>query len=144
MVDTTLVEKFAAEYSVLVDALQQLKNLEPPRAAEGIQGLEAWFREFQQSLRTISMMPDAECLKEFAEDVDAALSRIGGAVPPPPPPEEEGLLPTALPDGTAENDMLRWDHTKKAWVILDAPDADFKKLGREADDTLAHGWVRAH
>jgi len=92
MVDTTLVEKFAAEYSVLVDALQQLKNLEPPRAAEGIQGLEAWFREFQQSLRTISMMPDAECLKEFAEDVDAALSRIGGAVPPPPPPQDEPLL----------------------------------------------------
>ena len=144
MIDTTPVETFAAEVSVLVDTLRQLKDIEPPKEQEGVQGLERWFRDFQQSLRTMSVTPDPARLTEWAEEVATEINRLRGADQPPGPPEEEAMLSVPIPDGTAENDMLRWDHTKKAWVILDAPDADFKVLQRKADDSLGFDWVRAH
>lgn len=49
-----------------------------------------------------------------------------------------------IPDGTAENQMLRWNHTTKVWVTVAAPDADYKVLQRKSDDSLGFDWVRAH
>jgi len=144
MVDTTLVETFAAEYSIVVDTLRQLRDLEPPREAEGVQGLERWFRDFQQSLRTMSVTPDPERLTAWAEEVATEVNRLRAAEQPPGPPQEEGLLARSVPDGDAENEMLRWDNTAKDWAILDAPTAKFQVLQRKADDSLGFDHVRAH
>lgn len=145
MIDTQELVDFGKEYALVLDAFEQFKGLEPPTGAEGAQGLERWFREFEQIWLTITVAPEPERLARFAEELDEVLARIGGTDAPPPPAEEEALLPTVIPDGDADNEMLRWDETTtKAWAILDGPDTDFKVLQRLADDSLGFDWVRAH
>jgi len=49
-----------------------------------------------------------------------------------------------IPAGTAENQMLEWDHANGKWIVLAAPDTDYKVLQRKADDSIGWDWVRAH
>ncbi len=145
MIDLEPLTDFAAGYSKILDTFEQLKQLKPPKEADGIRAFEEWFREFQQTLLTLSEVPDAGLLVTFGEELVALLARIAGTDAPQPPPEEEALLSVPMPDGDADNEMLKWDQTTdKAWAIQDAPDTAFKVLQRKADGTIGWDWLRAH
>lgn len=51
---------------------------------------------------------------------------------------------SALPSGTADYDVLYWDHTAGQWKVLAFADADYKVLQRKSDDTLGWDYVKAH
>ena len=63
-------------------------------------------------------------------------------VEPGQEPPNEQAMSGGMPDGVATNDMWYWDGS--AWALLTGPDADYKVLQRNADDTIGWSWVRAH
>jgi len=93
-IDTQPLIDFEREYSVVLDALEQLKRLEPPVESEGPQGLARWFRDFHQSLLTLTTAPDGAGLTRFAEDVEAALAKVDGMPALGPRPLKSEMLPT--------------------------------------------------
>lgn len=93
MIDIQPLKDLAAECSLVVDTLNQLKHLKPWTEADGAQDLEKWHREFHQIFRTLSTLPDPTRVVTFGEELAAVLARIAGTDAPPEPPKEEALLP---------------------------------------------------
>lgn len=120
--------------------------------------LETW-RQFAEEVQGLAGAAADGGLEDRVEQVENTLRNVRGyggvevrygpagisIGGPSAKPQEEPLLAPTLVEGDADNEMLRWDETtEKDWVILDAPDTDFKVLQRKADDTLGFDYVRAH
>jgi hypothetical protein len=150
VIDTEALADFERGYSKVLDALEQLKRLEPPAEADGAKGVAKWFRDFRHSLLTLATASDPERLARFGEELDVALAdaaeRAGQAAGAPSPyPHEGGLLQapvagwakvTARKKNAAGAAYTNWA-TDQTWVHhIEANPCNEDGTGTDADVTL--------
>jgi hypothetical protein len=95
-VDTQGVQDFEGGFAALLDTLDKLRALPVPTERDGLPGLIKWHDEVRKILSTSPELPDSEALTQFAEDVDRALSEVGGGSQAGPSekqnPRDDGML----------------------------------------------------
>ena len=99
MIDLQLIRDFEQDYAILLDTLDQLKKLVPPKEADGAMGIARWHRDFHQILRTFSVEKEPSRLERFGENLERALavasnkaSSAQEAVESFPTSESQGML----------------------------------------------------
>ena len=80
--DTEPLREFESQCATVLDVLDRLKALDPPRESDGVAGFVKWAEQFRRAMGTLPKIADPAGLTNFADSVERAMPKEGAGDSP--------------------------------------------------------------